>query len=90
MRIEEAEAVALAGGEAARELVVGLLAEVAALRGRIEEIERLQSRTSLNSSLPPSRDRPLTRQQRRELARKRAKGVASQAGWAAWARGHDA
>ena len=73
MRVEDAEAVALAGGEPARELVVGLLAEVAALRGRIEEIERLQRRTSLNSSLPPSRDPPLTRQQRRELARKRAK-----------------
>ena len=73
MRVEDAEAVALAGGEPARVLVVGLLAEVAALRGRVEEIECLQSRTSLNSSLPPSRDPPLTRQQRRELARQRAK-----------------
>jgi len=73
VRVEDAEAVALAGGEPARVLVVGLLAEVAALRGRVEEIECLQSRTSPNSSLPPSRDPPLTRQQRRELARQRAK-----------------
>lgn len=46
---------------------------IAGLEARIEELERKGSRTSLNSSLPPSRDPPLTRQQRRELARKRAK-----------------
>lgn len=83
MRNVDLEVVAFAGGEPARELVVGLLAEIAALRGgveqlaglreRVEELERLQSRTSQNSSLWPSRDPPLTRQQRRELARKRAK-----------------
>ena len=65
--------VALAGGEPARELVVGLLAQVAALTARVEELERLANRNSGNSSLPPSRDPPLTRQQRRELARLRAK-----------------
>jgi transposase len=69
----DVEAVALAGGEPARELVVELLARVAALDARVEELERLQNRNSGNSSLPPSRDPPLTRQQRRELARKRAK-----------------
>lgn len=63
----------MAGGEPARELVLGLLAEVAALRERVEEHERLLSRDSRNSSLPPSRDPPMTRQQRRALAREKAK-----------------
>ena len=73
MRVEEAERIALAGGAPARELVLGLLAEVAALRERVDEHERLLKRDSTNSSLPPSRDPPLTRQQRRALARERAK-----------------
>ncbi|MGH3631861.1 MAG: IS66 family transposase [Sciscionella sp.] len=78
-----AEAIALAGGEPARELVVRLLGmldqvagavdEVAGLRERVLELERQQSRTSLNSSVAPSSDPPLTRQQRRQLARERAK-----------------
>ncbi len=55
------------------QLVLGLLEEVAALRERVDEHERLLKRDSTNSSLPPSRDPPLTRQQRRALARKRAK-----------------
>jgi transposase len=49
------------------------LAEVATLRERVDEHERLLKRDSTNSSLPPSRDTPLTRQQRRALARERAK-----------------
>jgi transposase len=76
----DAEAVALAGGEPARLLVVGLLAESAELRAelgrlreRFEELERLESRNSRNSSVAPSSDPPLTRQQRRQLARERAK-----------------
>jgi transposase len=76
----DVEAVALAGGEPARELVVGLLAEsvdlraeVGRLRARLEELERLQNRNSRNSSVAPSSDPPLTRQQRRQLARERAK-----------------
>lgn len=73
MLIEDTERIALAGGEPARELVVALLAEVAVLRERVEEHERLLKRDSTNSSLPPSRDPPLTRQQRRALARERAK-----------------
>lgn len=78
-----AEEIALAGGEPARELVVKLLDafdqmadafdEVAALRERVEEHERQLSRTSRNSSVAPSSDPPLTRQQRRQLARERAK-----------------
>ncbi|MGZ6725690.1 MAG: IS66 family transposase [Solirubrobacteraceae bacterium] len=79
----EAEAIALAGGEPARALVVGLLDaldqvaaavdEVAGLKERIEELERQVNRTSRNSSVAPSSDPPLTRQQRRQLARERAK-----------------
>jgi len=76
MRHEEAERVALAGGEPARELVVELLAEVAKigeLRERIEELERQINRDSGNSSMPPSSDPPMSRQQRRAEARRRAK-----------------
>jgi transposase len=76
----DAEAIALAGGEPARALVVGLLAESAELRAevrrlreRLDELERLQKRDSRNSSKAPSSDPPLTRQQRRQLARERAK-----------------
>jgi transposase len=53
--------------------VDAVVAVIAGLEARIEELERRQGRNSLNSSLPPSRDPPLTRQQRRELARRRAK-----------------
>lgn len=80
MRVVDAEAVALAGGEPAREQVAGLLAELAVLRARVEELERLQNRNSGNSSLPPSRDTPVTRQQRRALARERAKASLRKAG----------
>ena len=53
--------------------VNGALEEVAGLRERMLELERQQDRTSLNSSVAPSSDPPLTRQQRRQLARERAK-----------------
>ena len=79
----DAEAIALAGGEPARALVVRLLdaldemadavGEVVRLRERVEELERQVNRTSRNSSVAPSSDPPLTRQQRRALARERAK-----------------
>jgi transposase len=80
VRVVDAERVALAGGEPARELVLGLLAEVAALRERVDEHERLLNRDSTNSSLPPSRDPPMTRQQRRAEARRRAKESLRKAG----------
>ena len=66
MRREEAEALVAQGAEA-------VLGVVRSLEERIEELERRLSRDSTNSSLPPSRDPPLTRQQRRALARERAK-----------------
>jgi transposase len=78
-----AEAIALAGGEPARELVLRLLDaldevadaldEVAGLRARVEELDRQLNRNSRNSSVASSSDPPLTRQQRRRLARERAK-----------------
>ena len=73
MHVADAERVALAGGEPARELVLGLLAEIAVLRERVDEHERLLKRDSMNSSVAPSKDPTLTRQQRRALARERAK-----------------
>ena len=66
MRREEAEALVAQGADA-------VLGVVRSLEERIEELERRLSRDSTNSSLPPSRDPPLTRQQRRALARERAK-----------------
>ena len=83
MERADAEAIALGGGEPARELVVRLLdgldqmadaaGDVVRLRERVEELERSLNRTSRNSSVAPSSDSPLTRQQRRALARERAK-----------------
>jgi transposase len=52
---------------------VELRVEIAALRERIEELERRLSQDSRNSSRPPSSDPPMTRQQRRALAREKAK-----------------
>ena len=75
MRVADAERIARAGGEPAAELVLGLLAEVTALRERVDEHERILKRDSTNSSLAPSNDPPLTRQQRRALARERAKTI---------------
>ena len=69
MRGEQAEAIALAGGEPARELVVMLLAEGAELRERVEDLERRVDRDSGNSSMPPSSDPPKSRAERRRAAR---------------------
>ena len=63
----------MAGGEPARELLIGLWDELLGLRERVEELEREAGRDSRNSSKAPSNDPPLTRQQRRALARERAK-----------------
>lgn len=50
-------------------LVVELRAENAALRERIEELERKVNRNSGNSSMPSSSDSPKSRAERRRLAR---------------------
>ena len=73
MRVADAERIARAGGEPAVELVLGLLAEITALRERVDEIERLLKQDSRNSSKAAPNDPPMTRQQRREEARRRAK-----------------
>lgn len=67
------ELVALEGGERARLLMVELVDQVGALRGEVEELKRQLGRDSRNSSRPPSADPPVTRQQRRKLAREKAK-----------------
>jgi len=69
VRGEQAEAIALAGGEPARELVVMLLGEGAELRERVEDLERRVDRDSGNSSMAPSSDPPKSRAERRRAAR---------------------
>ena len=72
MRREELEAIASAGGEPARELMISLLdqvAEIGVLRERIGELERRAGRDSQNSSMAPSSDRPRSRAERRAAAR---------------------
>jgi transposase len=54
-------------------LVAELMAQNQALRERVEELERQLGRNSRNSSSPPSSDTPLTRAERRRLAREKAK-----------------
>jgi len=53
VRRDEVEAIAVAGGEPARLLMVGLDEEVAALRSEVEELKRRLGQNSGNSSLPP-------------------------------------
>ena len=78
MRREEAEAIYDAGREAVVEALLApaqveeLTRMIDALR-ELEELERQLSRNSKNSSMPPSADPPMTRQQRRALARQMAK-----------------
>lgn len=50
-------------------LVVELRAENAALRERVDELERRDRRDSGNSSMPPSADAPNSRAERRRLAK---------------------
>ncbi len=69
MRREEIEAIALAGGEPARELVGALVDEVVVLRERVEELERRVGQNSGNSDMPPGSDRPAPRAERRRAAR---------------------
>lgn len=70
---EDAERIALAGGEPAREQVLGLLDQLAKLQERVGRLEEQSRRDSRNSSSPPSQDQPKTRAERRAEARKKAK-----------------
>lgn len=69
MRRSEAEAIALAGGAQARDLVLGLLEQVTLMRAEIDELKRQAGRSSANSSMPPGSDPPKSRAERRALAR---------------------
>jgi transposase len=60
LKREDAERVALAGGEPARELLLALFDEVGELRAAQERLERRVGRNSRNSSMPPSKDPPET------------------------------
>lgn len=77
---EDAERIALAGGESARELVLGLLDRLAELQERVGRLEEQARRTSRNSSSAPSQDPPKTRAERRAEARKKAKAWAKENG----------
>lgn len=57
LRREDAERIALGGGEPALELVLRLFDEVAEQAERVEQLERRLGQNSRNSSLPPSSDR---------------------------------
>ena len=57
LRREDAERVALAGGEAARELLLTLFDRVAEQGEQLEKIQRRLGQNSRNSSLAPSGDR---------------------------------
>jgi len=61
-------------------LVGELRAENAALRKRIEELERQLNRNSGNSSMPPSQEPPKSRAERRRLAREAYKRSMRQTG----------
>ena len=61
-------------------LVAELRAENAALRARIEELERQVNRNSGNSSMPPSQEPPLSRAERRRRAREAYKRSMRQTG----------
>jgi transposase len=69
----DAERIALAGGEPARELVLGLLDQLAKLQERVGRLEEQGRKSSRNSSQAPSQDQPKTRAERRAEARKKAK-----------------
>jgi transposase len=58
LRREDAERIALEGGEPARELVLALFDQVAEQGERLEKLERRLGVNSRNSSLPPSKDPP--------------------------------
>lgn len=80
LKREDAERIALAGGEPARELVVGLFDQLAKVQDRVGRLEEQGRRDSRNSSSPPSQDPPKTRAQRRAEARKKAKAWSKREG----------
>jgi len=57
LRRDDAERIALGGGEPSRELMLRLFDVVAEQGERLEKVERRLGQNSVNSSLPPSSDR---------------------------------
>ncbi len=80
MQQAEPEAVAMAGGEPARKLLVELQASIKSLQSKVQELEHRINQNSKNSSKPPSSDPPLSRKERRALERKRKKRSSHEAG----------
>jgi len=72
----EAEAIFDAGRERVVEVLLDLAGRQRALEDRLGRVEAGRAATSRNSSTAPSTDAPQTRQQRRALAREKAKQLA--------------
>jgi Family of unknown function (DUF6444) len=69
----EAEAIYDAGRDVCVQFILDLASRVEQLEDRLRRLEEQSRQSSRNSSLPPSRDPPTTRQQRRAEARAKAK-----------------
>jgi hypothetical protein len=75
----EAEAIYDAGRERVVEVLLELSGQLRRLDDRVGRVEGERAATSRNSSSAPSSDVPQTRQQRRALAREKAKALAKDA-----------
>jgi transposase len=64
VRREEIDLVYRGGPNAVAAVIAAQAARIDALLARVEELERQLGRSSLNSSLPPSRDSPTAREER--------------------------
>jgi len=73
MERAEAEAIYDAGRERVVEVLLDLVGRLGGVEDRLGRVEGKQGESSRNSSTPPSADPPKTRQQRRALARAKAK-----------------
>ncbi|MGI8428097.1 MAG: DUF6444 domain-containing protein [Solirubrobacteraceae bacterium] len=80
MEREEAEAIYDSGREACIEFLVEVMDRQLRLEERLRMLETRSAASSRNSSSPPSRDAPKTRQQRRREAREKAKELLKEDG----------
>src|ERR1039457_2412179 len=76
----EAEAIYDSGREACVEFLMGLMAAQGRLEERVRVLEAKGAASSRNSSVAPSADTPMSRQERRALARAKAKEALSRDG----------
>jgi transposase len=72
----EAEAIFDGGRERVVEVLLDLAGRLRGLEDRLGRVEAGRAASSRNSSTAPSQDQPVTRQQRRALAREKAKELA--------------